>query len=84
MAYAYAEGVGEIPRELQLLGYADRFGVEAVYGRMPGAGELRAMVLAENVVTAYHSRQKSENWAKWAQENPDMNRLLIMAVQNGE
>ena len=64
--------------------YVDRFGAMAVFGRTPGAGELRAMAMAETVVNAYHDRAKTENWAAWADENPYENALLIMAVKDGE
>jgi hypothetical protein len=73
-----------MPKELVMLGYVDRFGALAVYGRTPGAKELKAMILAESVVTAYKSRSRAENWAAWARENSSMNRLLIMAVKHGE
>ena len=69
-----------MPRELVLLRYVDRFGADAVFGRTPGAGELRSMVISENVVNAYNSRAKAEDWAKWADENPELSKLLIMAV----
>jgi len=72
-----------MPKELVLLRYVDRFGANAVFGRTPGAGELRSMVISENVVNAYHSRAKAGDWAKWANENPELNRLLIMAVIDG-
>ena len=55
----------------------------AVFGRTPGAGELKSMVLAENVVSAYESRAKAENWAAWANKNPELSKLLIMAVKDG-
>ena len=73
-----------MPKELVMLGYVDRFGAEAVYGRTPGAKELKAMVLAENVVNAYKSREQSGDWAAWARENSSLNKLLIMAVKHGE
>ena len=82
-AYECAEG-GPLSRELSLLRYVDRFGAMAVFGRTPGAGELKSMALAENVVNAYHDRAKAENWAGWARENPELNKLLIMAVKDGE
>ncbi len=69
-----------MPRELVLLRYVDRFGADAVFGRTPGAGELRSMVISENVVNAYNSRAKAEDWVKWADENPELSKLLIMAV----
>ena len=80
-AYAYADNSGPIPQELRLLNAIDRFGASEVLGRPLGAGEIRRMRLAENVVAAYRSRQNSTNWATWAKENPDMNHLLITAME---
>ena len=80
-AYKYAEG-GTLSRELSLLRYVDRFGALAVFGRTPGAKELKAMALAENVVNAYKDRANAKNWAAWARENPYMNELLIMAAKD--
>ena len=59
------------PFELTLIGYIDRFGVEAVMGRpVLSAGELRRMYTVENIYNAYNARKASEDWAKWAAENP--------------
>ena len=82
-AHKFAEGDGPIPREVKLLSQINRFGGQAIYGRAIGAGELKGMLLAEMVVNAYQAREKSGEWAKWAGENPDLNRLLIMAVTDG-
>jgi len=88
-AYAYADG-GPISREMLLLSYIDRFGVPAVMGRdYLGAGELRRMVTAENIVEAYHARLATNDWAEWAKANKSMSRLLNEAAKlagytNGE
>ena len=83
-ALRYAEGVKDddgrfppIPKELLDLGYIDRFGVRAVTGKdvLP-YGYILAMTVAENIVHAYISRKRSENWAKWAQDNPREDALL--------
>lgn len=58
-----------MPRELELLRHIDRFGL-GVLGRTPGAGELRRLLQAEAVVKAYYERNRSENWAAWAGQNP--------------
>jgi hypothetical protein len=65
-----------------MLRYVDRFGAQAVFGRTPGAGELKSMIIAENIVNAYNSRANAGNWAEWAGENPDLNAWLIMAVKH--
>ena len=73
-----------MPKELVLLGYVDRFGAQAVFGRTPGTKELKSMILAENVINAYKSRERAGDWVAWARENPGLNSLLIMAVKHGE
>ncbi len=75
-AYRYASG-GPISREIQLLGYLDHFGAQAILGRPLGAGEVRRLVTAENIVKAYQGRAAAENWATWANENPVLSALLF-------
>ena len=54
-----------------MLAKVDRFGVKAITGRdVLYFGELRKLILAENIVHAYHSRRASTNWAEWTQTNP--------------
>jgi len=77
-AYEYAAGVLDDdgnpppkPFELTLLGYIDRFGVTAATGRETlQVGEMRRMILCENIHNAYLSRKASDDWAKWATDNP--------------
>ena len=83
-AYLYAEAVpddeGKRPppsKELANLSYIDRFGVKAVLGRdVLSYGEIQRMITAENIVRAYTSRKREENWAQWALENPHSDELL--------
>ena len=85
-AYAYADGDGAMPREIETLRFIDRFGLGAL-GRPPGAGELRRMAMAENVIKAYQERNRAEDWATWAHNNPEKARLLSAAMgitTNGE
>ena len=44
------------------------------------------MIQAENVVKAYEERAQAENWAQWAKDYPEKNRLLAEAERlvNGE
>ena len=92
-ALRYAERDGPIPHELELLGHIETFGVEAVMGRpVLGAVEIRRMVAARNVETAYQSRtgyqdkDGKENWAEWARLHPGASRILNLAEReaNGE
>lgn len=70
-------GHSPISHEIALLGYIDRFGVMAVLGRpVLSYGEIRRMIAAENIFTAYKSRQASDNWGKWALENQKSDALL--------
>lgn len=72
-AYRYASREGELPPELDTLRLIDRFGVRAVLGRdVLSLGEMRRMLSAEVVLTAYRARSRAENWAKWADDNPEL------------
>ena len=69
-------------RELDLLRKIDRFGVRAILGRDTlYYGELRRMILAENIYNAYFSRKNSEKtgggWAAWSEKNPVMAKILF-------
>ena len=86
-AWRHADEGAPAPPVYVVLGYIDRFGAQAVYGRTLGAGEMRRMVLTENVINAYRARERSENWAKWVQENRQASELLAQAAKaasNGE
>lgn len=78
-AYRYAsEGI--YSREIDIIQKIDRFGIEAILGRRQFYfGELRCLILAENINLAYRSRSRSENWAEWAQKHPDLEQILIEA-----
>lgn len=78
-AYRYASE-GHYSPEIDMLAKIDRFGVEAITGRRKlYFGELRRMILAENIVAAYRARAKSENWAAWANANTVMADVLVEA-----
>mgnify|MGYP003464051790 CR=1 FL=1 len=63
-----------------MLAKIDRFGLEAITGRRKFYhGELSRLIIAENIVMAYNSRKQSNNWAKWASDNPEAEKLLIEA-----
>ena len=88
-AYAYAEGDGPIPKELVLLNYVDRFDAQAVFGRTPGAGELKGMIMAEQTMNAYNMRKNYKDdegktdWVEFANKYPYYNWLLIMGAKDG-
>ncbi len=76
-AYDHVSENAPKPYELVLLGYIDRFGAEAVMGRpVLSAGELRRMIMAENICNAFTSRKASENWAQWVRDNPVYSGIL--------
>lgn len=78
-AYAYAEGNGELPKELKLAQYIDRFGVEAVTGKkVLGARDIYRITVAENVVRAYADVKKASSYPAWANEHPEMAKLLLL------
>ena len=78
-SYAYAEEGGQMPDELILARTVDKYGAQAVFGRILSFHEIRMMTLSDNVVTAYMERARSENWAQWAEANPGRARLLNTA-----
>jgi len=56
-----------------------------------GAGEIMAMNVCDNIVSAYESRNRyrdkdgKENWVEWARENPELSAVLNQAeIANGE
>ena len=84
-AYLYAEGDGPCPREIEVGMHIDTFGAAAVLGRVMGAGELRRIAFAKNVVRAYQSRKYhrdqngNENWVDWTNKHPDLAHILNAA-----
>ena len=79
-AYAYADG-GQMSPEIRLLRSVDRFGAQAVFGRMLGAKEIRQMLVADAIVNAYHARVANENWVAWEIDNPRLAALLNAAMK---
>ena len=64
-AYAYADGVGPMPRELVILNSIDRYGVKAVLGRdVLGAKEMRRMAVCDNIKMWYDARKRDEKWSE--------------------
>lgn len=73
-----------MPTELETLIDIDRFGTQAIYGRVLSKNEVKRMRAAENVVNAYNSRKQSGDWAAWARDHKDMNRLLELGMMLNE
>jgi hypothetical protein len=78
-AYAHADAGDPIPDELILARAVEKYGAQAIFGRMLSFQEVRSMGLAENIVNAYGERKKSDNWAEWSENNPSKARLLNTA-----
>jgi hypothetical protein len=79
-AYAYIAEGAPPPMEMEAVRLVGKFGAQAVYGRQLGACEMRCMEIAETVINAYQQREASKAWAKWAADNPGLNRLLDEAA----
>lgn len=78
-AYRSAAGDGT-SNELVLLGMVERFGTEAVMGRGTlYSYEIRRMMLAEKIRTAYDAKEASDDWASWSRDNPAAALLLATA-----
>ena len=83
-AYAYAEG-GQQSHEIMLGQLINRFGVEAITGKpVLDVGLARCIMRAERIEQAYRSRQEMENWAAWASDNPEENKILNQAMLAAE
>ena len=59
----------ELSPELSLLVNINKYGVDAVMGRVLGHNEILCMNTAENIISAYNERSKAEDWVKWAEES---------------
>jgi hypothetical protein len=71
---------------MEFLKRVERFGLEAVTGRRQFYhAEYKRMIYAENIVIAYKSRAREDNWAAWAMSNPAMASILADAekIANG-
>lgn len=56
------------------------YGVHGVMGRpYLGAGEMRRMNTAVNIVKYHAERKGSKTWTTWAGDNPDKSTILITA-----
>jgi len=78
-AYAYADGGGGLPKELRLARYIDRFGAQAVLGRVMGAGEIRRIEMAERIISIYQSRKQASNATEWVNSHQKEAELLDYA-----
>ena len=68
-------------KELRLLNFIDRFGVEGVLGRTLGASEIRRMASAESIATWYEEQYKAQNIVEWQQSNPEKAEALHEAYK---
>jgi hypothetical protein len=82
-AYAQAAG-GPSSNESTLLGYIDRFGAQNVLGRPLGLGEIRRMIITENIIAWYSEMENAANWIAYSQEHPGRFALLEEARELAE
>lgn len=63
------------------------YGAQAIFGRAVGAGEIKRMNTAVNIVAYYKQKHATDNQAKWALDNPmqdsALNRAFIAAKDAG-
>ena len=85
-ALAWARGeLSELPEDIEAGRLIERFGVQAVYGRLLGYGEMRRISIAESIARDYQSRDKyrdkdgAENCSEWSARFPEANARLIAA-----
>lgn len=65
----------------------EAYGAQAIYGRTLGAGEVRRMNAATNIVAYYRQRAASGDWVAWARDNPNEAEYLniaMIAARDGE
>lgn len=61
------------PAEVVMESAIKRFGVMAVTGRaVLSAGEIIRMNTCQNIIVAFQARERSENWAQWVKDNPEL------------
>ena len=59
----------------------DRFGVQTVMNRpYLGAGEINRILAAERVERLLSDKERQENWATWAEKNPEDAAYLTNAM----
>ena len=59
----------------------DRFGVQTVMNRSYlGAGEINRILAAEKVERLLADKERQNNWAAWAEKNPEDAKYLTNAM----
>lgn len=85
MAAAYAQAASGRPysQELILMDRLERFGgAMNVLGRVLGAGEMRRITLAQNIVTWHQQREQAGNVAEWTASNMEAATMLDLAYKS--
>lgn len=81
-AYIYADGGrNDPPKYVMLSNSVSAYGAQAVFGRPLGNWEVRMMNIASNVTSAYKAKQRAENQAEWAKENPGRENTIALALE---
>lgn len=76
--YANDRAHEKIPPALEMFWMVRSFGWAPAH--TAPAGELRSMMIANNIYEAYRSRERSGDWAGWAEANPEANEMLNRAM----
>lgn len=57
----------------------EMFGAQVVYSGLVDMAKMRSLLAARNLMDTWYARERSADWAKWAEENPRHNQLLTWA-----
>ena len=63
----------------------DRFGAQAVFGRVLGVVEMRRMAMARQICDFYYARDRyrdgdgKKNWVEWSDQNSEASEILMKA-----
>ena len=72
------------PIELRLVDDLERFGPAALFGRPLTIDEIRTIRTAENIRSAYISREGAKDVSEWINNNKDLNEILTEARKDAE
>lgn len=72
------------PVELKLVDDLERFGSSALFGRPLTIDEIRTIWTAENIRTAYISREGAKDVTEWVKENRELHEILSEARKDAE
>ena len=80
-AVKYTRGKGDPPPELELITAIDRFGAQAVYGRLLSRGEALRLIYLEQVVQAVRVFDKTQDMGALMTTHPEIVRLARDSIR---